>query len=595
MGRQPIDIDFTLRRVFGKKTFRPLQREVIQAAVEGHDVFLQAATSFGKSLCFQLPAVVAHGVTVVVSPLLSLMVDQVNALEARGIPVATINSSTPPSRRRVILADILSGHPTIRLLYVTPELCQTDSFRRTLKTIHSQGELNRIAIDEAHCISEWGHDFRPAYKELSWLRRELTNPVVPITALTATATPRVRADIISLLGLDPKSLKRFSTPSARPNIHYEVRYLSDFTFDPNVPETSQVNDLLTWLQAIHERRLARLAREEESAEGAINSDTKYASNKKNWLPPMPGIIYVPLRSICNQLANSLSSSKIKIKAVAYHAGLPAAERAKIQATWASPYKPSTQTTIGADGTTQHTEEEPPAFYIVVATSAFGMGIDNPHVRFVIHWTPPRSFEGFVQESGRAGRDGRAAVSLVYYNPQERERVIDRIRRDPDGSLDTTTAGINLVGRKRTFSSLVDEARFQEAKIRNREALLESFEKVVKYCMTTDRCRHEVIREFSGDLDIEIENRKQEEAQRLREGRTGEDTEFAPTTAALTSSSVCDYACDFCKEGEVALSRRKELMAPESLPEDYIDNSGHPSAANVTGLRFTSVFDLFKGQ
>lgn len=484
---------------------------------------------------------------------------------------------------------------------MTPEFCQTEAFRRNLKIIHSQGELNRIAIDEAHCVSEWGHDFRPAYRDLSWLRRELTNPTVPITALTATATPRVRSDIVSLLGLDPNTLRRFSTPSARPNIHYEVKYLSDFAYDPNVPETSQVNDVLTWLQSIHERRMARLALEENFPVDSANNSAKPALKRKVTLPPMSGIIYVPLRSICSQLATSLSTSKVKIKAVAYHAGLPAAERAKIQATWASPYKQSTQTTISTNGTTETIEEEIPAFYIVVATSAFGMGIDNPHVRFVIHWTPPRSFEGFVQESGRAGRDGRAAVSLVYYNLQERERVIDRIRRDQDGFLDTTTAGLNLVGRKRTFSSLSDGTKTQAAKIRNREALLESFEKVVKYCMTTDRCRHEIIKEFSGDLDMEIEQREEDDMRRLREGLDeqggGGAGGGAPTvnTTWSTSMSVCDYACDFCKEGQVALSRRKELMAPESLPEDYIDSYGPPLMANLTGVSFATVSDMLRGR
>src|SRR5436190_9288745 len=185
--------------------------------------------------------------------------DQVAALEANGIPVATINSTTPKAKRRDILEDLLSGHPHIRLLYVTPEYCWTESFRRNLQTIHSQGELNRIAIDEAHCVSEWGHDFRPAYKDLSWFRRELKNPSVPITALTATATPRVRSDIISILGLDPASLRKFNAPSARPNIHYEVRYLSDFAFDPTVPETSQVSDLLSWLKSIQNRRVATLS------------------------------------------------------------------------------------------------------------------------------------------------------------------------------------------------------------------------------------------------------------------------------------------------------------------------------------------------
>ncbi|OXV07811.1 hypothetical protein Egran_04425 [Elaphomyces granulatus] len=246
MAARDQDIEFTLRRVFGKPTFRPLQREAIIAAVEGHDIFLQAATSFGKSLCFQLPAVVGHGV---ISPLLALMIDQVAALEAKGIPVATINSTTPSSERRVIIEDLLSGHPKTQLLYVTPEFCQTEAFRRNIMILHAQKLLNRIAIDEAHCISEWGHDFRPAYRELSWFKRTLTNPPIAITAVTATATPRVRRDIIGMLGLDPSTLKTFNSPSARPNIHYEVRYLTAFAQNPIELEPSQVYDILSWLKA----------------------------------------------------------------------------------------------------------------------------------------------------------------------------------------------------------------------------------------------------------------------------------------------------------------------------------------------------------
>ncbi|PGH03788.1 hypothetical protein AJ79_07264 [Helicocarpus griseus UAMH5409] len=562
--RQPIDIDFTLRRVFGKKAFRPLQREAIEAAIEGHDVFLQAATSFGKSLCFQLPAVVGHGVTIVVSPLLALMVDQVAALEANGIPVATINSTTPLAQRREILKDLLSGHPNTRLLYVTPEFCQTDSFRENLQTIHLQGELTRIAIDEAHCVSEWGHDFRPAYKELSWFRKELRRPFVPITALTATATARVRSDIISLLGLDPTTLKKFATGSARPNIHYEVRYLGDCSMDPAFPDTDQLHDLLCWLGSIHGRRVARLTTQNNE-----NPDEPAATPP---LPPMTGIIYVPLRAICSELANSLSAAPLNIKAVAYHAGLSASERSKIQALWSSPNKFLTATKDKSGN-----QSQPPAFYIVVATNAFGMGIDNPHVRFVIHWTPPRSFEGFVQESGRAGRDGRAAVSLVYYSPQERDRVFDRMSRDQEWQIDGA-----MQGKKRKAPSHEDLA----AKVRNQEALLESFRKVVKYCESTTRCRHEIIREFFGERDMFVEQRN-----------------VQPTQVHVddaTTTSMCDFACDFCKEGGEAVTRRKELSgAPESSLEDFVQSGDnevvkfHDGLGDFTGFRAASLIDVFR--
>nr|KMM73413.1 ATP-dependent DNA helicase recQ [Coccidioides posadasii RMSCC 3488] len=539
MTRQHIDIDFTLRRVFGKNSFRPLQREVIQAVIEGHDVFLQAATSFGKSLCYQLPAVVCHGITIVVSPLLSLMVDQVSALEANGIPVATINSTTSHSKRKAIIADILSGHPHIRLLYVTPEYCQTEAFRKHVKQVHSQGELNRIAIDEAHCVSEWGHDFRPAYKELSWFRRELQNPTVPITALTATATRRVRTDIISLLGLDSTTLRRFGTSSARPNIHYCVRFIPEQSHTSAGPEMAQMHDLLAWLKGMHQRRVARLTEQNEDSDNLPHK-------KQPLLPPISGIIYVPLRAISSDLAEKLSASiSPKIKAVAYHAGLPASDRASIQTVWAAPFKNPSK---GAD------PSEHPAFYIVVATNAFGMGIDNPHVRFVVHWTPPRSFEGFVQESGRAGRDGRAALSIVYYNPEARERVIERILRDCNASMldaKMIEAGVLVMGppnadQKRAYEALSDDMK---TKFRNRHALLESFEKVIRYCEETDRCRHEIIKEFSEDLELELSERSRSEPQ-------GDHSIDIPTN---TTRPICDYACDFCKEGPKSLRKRSSII------------------------------------
>ncbi|EEP81924.1 hypothetical protein UREG_06789 [Uncinocarpus reesii 1704] len=532
MKHQRVDVDFTLRRVFGKKAFRPLQREVIQAVIEGHDVFLQAATSFGKSICYQLPAVISHGITIVVSPLLSLMVDQVSTLEANGIPVATINSTTPQSKRKAITADILSGHPIIRLLYVTPEYCQTEAFRKHVKQVHSQGELNRIAIDEAHCVSEWGHDFRPAYKALSWFRRELQNPTVPITALTATATKRVRDDIISLLGLDPTTLRKFCTSSARPNIHYEVRYIPEHSYDSEEPVIDRTHDLLSWLKAIHDRRIARFAAQTQGPNDQVKPQP----------PPMSGIIYVPVRAMSSDLAERLSASiSPKIKAVAYHAGLPASERASIQTVWTAPFKTRSKDA----GKSEH-----PAFYIVVATNAFGMGIDNPQVRFVVHWTPPRSFEGFVQESGRAGRDGHAAVSLVYYSPEERERVIERILRDCNaGMLDATmiSAGLPMVDdtaadHKRAYDNLSEEMK---NKFRNRHTVLESFEKVVRYCEDTARCKHEIIREFSGDLELET---SEPSGQRF------------PGEVSGTTGPGCDYACDFCKEGPKALDRKKQSIA-----------------------------------
>ncbi|KAL1854294.1 hypothetical protein Plec18170_005058 [Paecilomyces lecythidis] len=440
--------------------------------------------------------------------------DQVSALQTLGVAVSTINSTTPLSERRTIVDDLLSGHPRIRLLYVTPELCLTETFRRTLKTMHSQGELKRIAIDEAHCISEWGHDFRPAYKELSWFKRALVNPPVPISALTATATPPVRTDIINLLGLDPGTLRTFNTPSARPNIHYEVRYFVD-SDDEALSPRSQLFDLLIWLDSIQRRRQARVS---------TNSGDDHAQSKASdvKLKPMTGIIYAPTRSACERLADALSVSILgtRIKAVAYHAGLQAAERSRIQATWTS------------DRPVDATDDGDVAFSIIVATNAFGMGIDNPHVRFVVHWSTPRSFEGFVQESGRAGRDGCAAMSLVYYSPHQRDRTFDLMQKDFERAISNKT--------KTGLSS---------TKVKSHQARIESFKKVVRYCETTTRCRHEIIKEYSGDLDLEMMGSQV-------------PREYNPTQAGQNGSSPtspCDFACDFCKEGRQSVTRRKNQM------------------------------------
>lgn len=431
--------------------------------------------------------------------------DQVNALQAIGVAVSTINSNTPMAERRLIMDDMLSGHPRTRLLYVTPELCQMETFRRNLQTVHRQGQLTRVAIDEAHCVSEWGHDFRPAYQELGWFKKNLNDPPVPITALTATATPRVRSDIINMLGLDTTQLRLFNTPSARPNIHYEVRYLDNYTEDADCPEDVQLSNLLKWLKAIKSRR-----------------DSRIGAQAASQLPPISGIVYVGLRAVSEHLADRLSSDE-SISAVAYHAGLAPQDRTRIQAMWTSsqPYSPR-------DG------KPSPTFTIIVATTAFGMGIDNPHVRFVVHWTPPRSFEGFVQESGRAGRDGRAAASLVYYNYQERDRIYDRLNRDAENVR-------NRGGPKPYVASL----------LKNQMARVESFQKVIRYCETVSKCRHDLIKDFFGDFELEEMG-----------------SQRPPSSQAFVTedvdSSPCDYACDFCKEGHVHLANRKAKLGPDQI-------------------------------
>lgn len=472
------DIGFILRRVFGKERFRPLQEEVVRAVIDDHDVFLCAATSFGKSICYQLPAVLSLGVTVVVSPLLALMENQVHAAEALGIAVECINSKTPFKEKARIETDLLCGHPETKMLYVTPELCATDHFRKLALKIHRQGQLARVAIDEAHCISEWGHDFRPTYKELSWFKKTLNCPSVPIVAVTATATKQVREDIFKFLLLDAQKIKCFSTSTARPNIHYEVQYFSESS--PVNGEDDVFPYLVSRLNFMHQRRITRLGILRQS-----QADTTAA------LRPITGIIYVPLRVTADSLATKLTATGIR--AQAYHAGLQAELRTTVQtsflrlATTNPPILPdSDEDTIQS------------SFNIICATTAFGMGIDVPTTRFVIHYGLPRGMEAFTQESGRAGRDNKAASSLILYTREEKDRCEFRARSDANREKNKTKA----------------------------ESRMQSIKKIVEFCENTEVCRHQLVCKYFGD--------------------DGDD-----------NSAECYFACDVCKEGPEGLKRRKE--------------------------------------
>ncbi|KAF1921907.1 P-loop containing nucleoside triphosphate hydrolase protein [Ampelomyces quisqualis] len=458
------DIDFTLKRVFKKPGFRPLQREVVTATLEGEDVFLQAATSFGKSLCYQLPAVVDFGMTIVVSPLLALMNNQVAALRNARIRVETINSTTTPSERTRILADLQCGHPLTRLLYVTPEFCQGDNFRRILRIIHSQKELARIAVDEAHCVSEWGHDFRPSFQQLSFFKTEF--PDVPIICLTATATARVREDIIQTLALDTSKLKMFRMTTSRPNLHYEVRFKSD--------DEDHYPNFLAWLKAAHARRAANPERASQLA-----SQNQRADN-------VPGIIYTLFRKDCESLAARLRSDGIGAKP--YHAGLPHSDRADALSGWVA---------------------NKPGYDIVVATTAFGMGIDKENVRFVVHWQLPKSFEGFYQEAGRAGRDGKASVCILYYGREDRDRASKMMSRDQVRQYKGKEAPVPAM---------------QEQMKHRAKSLLA----LTEYCEATNKCRHKIIADYFADEEV-------------------------PT---------CHFACDWCKDAVGLVKRKEKGLASE---------------------------------
>ena len=330
------DLLLTLKTTFGYGAFRPLQREIIEAALADQDVFALLPTGGGKSLCFQLPALMRSGLTVVVSPLIALMKDQVDQLQAAGVAATYLNSTLDADEARSRLAGLHRGE--WRLLYVAPERLMLENWQENLKAWN----VTAIAIDEAHCISEWGHDFRPEYRQIAKLRDLL--PGVPVMALTATATGRVRDDIIKHLRLTGP--QTFVASFNRPNLSYRV-----------IPKDQPAKQIINFVRQ----------RESES-----------------------GIIYCASRATTERVAEALAGRGFLAKP--YHAGLDAAERSRNQELF---LRDETR--------------------IICATIAFGMGINKPNVRWVIHHDLPKNIEGYYQETGRAGRDGLPGDCLLLFS------------------------------------------------------------------------------------------------------------------------------------------------------------------------------------
>ena len=325
-----------LKTQFGYDEFLPLQEEIVGSVMAGRDTFALMPTGGGKSLCYQLPALALPGLTLVVSPLIALMKDQVDALEANGIPAGFINSSQTNSDLATVVRQLRSGE--IRLLYVAPERAVEPRFADFLSTLN----VSLVAIDEAHCVSEWGHEFRPAYRELRNLRRSC--PDAPVIALTATATRQVRTDILSQLGL--KDPEVFVSSFNRPNLTYSI--------------VAKERDLSSLIKLLEKHR-------GESV-----------------------IIYCGSRKDTEDMATTLK--ELGFRAEPYHAGLDADVRRATQERFIRDHTP-----------------------IVTATIAFGMGINKPDVRLVIHYDLPKSIESYYQETGRAGRDGLPAECVLFYS------------------------------------------------------------------------------------------------------------------------------------------------------------------------------------
>ena len=325
-----------LQKYFGYSEFYPLQEGIIGDVLNCQDVLVLMPTGGGKSLCYQLPAVINDGITVVISPLISLMKDQVDDLMSIGVPAASINSTLDYNRVSKIKSELVKKH--IKLLYVAPERIMIPDFFNFLQRLN----ISLIAVDEAHCISEWGHDFRPEYRKLNLLKTNF--PATPLIALTSTAIPQVQNDIVNQLNM--KNSKIYKASLNRKNLFYQIR-----------PKKEMYHHLLQYIKS-H--------------------------------PGDSGIIYCQSRKSVDSLSGNLQREGIR--ALPYHAGLPSDERAENQEKFV---KDDVE--------------------IITATIAFGMGIDKPNVRYVIHCDMPKSIEGYYQETGRAGRDGIKSDCILFFS------------------------------------------------------------------------------------------------------------------------------------------------------------------------------------
>lgn len=370
--------------VFGGIKLRPLQKKIIDAATNNRDILVFLPTGSGKSLTFQVPAILApSGCTLVISPLLALMENQIQGLTSKGIESATINHKIGEKDRKKLQGKLLNGSGP-RLLYISPELACSPGFRDFLGQLVKNKNLNRVVVDEAHCALDWGREFRKEYAQLGFFKAEY--PEIPLMALTATANEQAQRKIAETLGLKLENAEVFKCSVNRPNTHYEVYYVED--------PTDRLSKIIQFLKGYKRRIESVFGREKAPYPGC-------------------GLIYCRSRATTERVAEQLRQAGIG--AHAYHAKLEHEQKERVMNNW-----------VRGD----------PDYMIVVATIAFGMGVDKPDTRFVIHFEMPRNIEEFSQQAGRAGRDNKACLSILYYSLRDRnlnvkfaqtEREIESLR------------------------------------------------------------------------------------------------------------------------------------------------------------------------
>ncbi len=498
------NLDQLLHDVFRLPSFRPHQRAVVEDVVAGQDVLCVMPTGAGKSLCFQLPAVAIRGLTIIVSPLISLMADQVAHLKAAKIPAMLLNSSQSIDEQREVIRTVAKGWAG--LLYVAPERFSSNSFQWLMGRVRPK----LFVVDEAHCVSFWGHDFRPEYMRLGEVRKQLGDPVT--IALTATATRQVQRDIIEMLRLQKPSIH--VTGFDRPNLAYSTRQFN----------------------------------KERDKDAAL---VRFLSTRKG-----SGIVYCSTRRSVETVTDLLRRNLRDRRIVAYHAGLETSERRRSQELFMR-------------------EES-----IVVATNAFGMGINKPDTRFVVHFNLPGSLEAYYQEAGRAGRDGKPANCLLYCsgsdlrtqkffiqttgdnNPALTERDIQRLKKHAEAKLDLMC---DYANRHRCRRAQILEY-FGETDVRVTDCNCDVCDSkhVGSHRYSPEASRAEVVRAASGPVRLSEEQARTVFRRVVGARPDGESAQFSQEDAQRWSRRV--------KDANASDGARTKALARKSVAPGELDES-----------------------